>query len=132
MDHGDDKKRVEASGETFPAHDQSTVLPLKPGKRPLDLEARDRLFDRPPPRLAALPYPFGNLGPDTACAKAMTEVFGIIALICGQDLGPFARAAPLAGTDVEPSSSGRTWARSSPFAGVVRVDSGIPAASVRL
>src|SRR5919199_2968665 len=101
VNDGHHKKRVEAGGETFPAHDQSTVLPLKPGKRPLDLEARDRLFDRPPPRLAALPYPFGNLGPDTACAKARTEVFGIIPFIRHQNLEAFAWSAPFAGADME-------------------------------
>ena len=57
-DHGHGKKRVKASSETFPAHDQAAVLPLQPGKRPLNLEARNSLFDRPPPRLAARPHSF--------------------------------------------------------------------------
>jgi len=101
VNHGNSKKRVEASGDTFPAHDQSAILPLKPGKCPLDLEARDSLFDRPPPRLAALPHPFGNLRPDTACAEGMTEVFGIIPLICRQNLEAFTWSAPFARADVE-------------------------------
>jgi hypothetical protein len=67
--HDNGKKRVEARGETFPAHDQSAVLPLQPGKRPLDLDARDLLFDRSPPRFATLPHPVGNPGPDTPCAE---------------------------------------------------------------
>jgi hypothetical protein len=75
VNHGHGKKRVEASGEAFPAHDQSAVLPLKPGKHPLDLEARDILFDRSPTRLAALPHPFRDLGPNPTCAEAMTKVF---------------------------------------------------------
>jgi hypothetical protein len=41
MDEGQSKKRVEACGQTFPAHDQSAVLPLEPGKRALGLVARD-------------------------------------------------------------------------------------------
>src|SRR5919108_384406 len=96
MDHGYDKKRVEAGGETLPAHDQSPVLPLEPGERPLNLVARDVLFDRASARLFGFPDAFGHLGSDTTCAEAMTEVFGIIALIRGQAFGPFARAAPLA------------------------------------
>jgi hypothetical protein len=78
VNHGHGKKRVEAGGEPFPAHDQAAVLPLKPGKRPLDLVARDVRFDRPPPRCAAFPHAFGNLGPNAASAEAMPEVFGVI------------------------------------------------------
>jgi hypothetical protein len=101
VNHGHGKKRVEACGETFPAHDQAAVLPLKPGKRPLDLVARDLLLDRPPSRLVALPHPFGNLGPDTASAEAMTEVFGIIPLIHCQNREAFPWSASFAGADVE-------------------------------
>jgi hypothetical protein len=81
VNHGHGKKRVEAGGQTLPAHDQAAVLTLKPGKRPLGLVARHVLFDRPPPRFAALSRPFGDLGPDLAPAEAMTEVFGVIPLI---------------------------------------------------
>jgi hypothetical protein len=101
VNHGNSKKRVEARGDTFPAHDQAAILPLKPGKCPLDLEARDSLFDRPPPRFAALPHPFGNLGPDATGAEAMTEVFGIIPLICRQHLEAFTWSAPCARANVE-------------------------------
>jgi hypothetical protein len=81
MNDRDGEERLEACGETFPAHDQAAVLPQKPGQCPLGLEARDGLFDGAPTRLSRLPHPFGNLGPDTTGAEAMTEVFGIIPLI---------------------------------------------------
>ena len=79
--HGHGTKRVEAGGEPFPAHDQAAVLPLKLGHRPLGLVARDVRFSRPPPRCAAFPHPFVNLGPDAAPAEALSEVFGVIPLI---------------------------------------------------
>jgi hypothetical protein len=101
VNHGYDKKRVEAGGEMFPAHHQAVVLPLKPGKRLLGLVAGDALFDRPPPRLTALPHPFGNLGPDTASAEAMPEIFGVIPLILRQHLEAFAWSAAFAGANVE-------------------------------
>jgi hypothetical protein len=101
VNHGYGKKRVEAGGEPFPAHDEAAVLPLKPGKRPLDLVARDVRLDRPSPWFAALPYPFGNLGPDPASAEAMPEVFGVIPFIHCQNLEAFARSAPFAGVEVE-------------------------------
>jgi len=101
MHHRDGEKRVEAGGETFPADDQAAVLPLEPGKCPLGLVARDVLFDWPPARVAVLPHAFGNLGPDTASAQTMTEVFGIIPLIHGQHLEAFTWSAPFARADVE-------------------------------
>ena len=74
MNDSDGEERVEAGGDSFPAHDQAAVLPLEPGKRPLGLEARDVLFHGAPTRLSRLPHPFGDLGPDTTGAEAMTEV----------------------------------------------------------
>jgi hypothetical protein len=101
VNHGQGKKRIEACGESFPAHDQAPVLPLKPGKRPLGLVARDNRFDRPPARFAALPHPFGNLGTDPAAAEAMPEVFGVIPLIHRQHLEAFPWSASFAGAGME-------------------------------
>src|SRR5918999_5356090 len=95
------KKRVEASGETFPADNQAAVLALEPRKRPLGLITGHILFDRPPPRCAALPYPFGNLGPDAASAETMPKVCGVIPLIHCQHLGSFTRSAACASADVQ-------------------------------
>jgi hypothetical protein len=78
MAHGYDKKRVEAGGETLPAHDQSPVLPLEPGTRPLNVVARDVLVDRAAARLFGVPDAFGHLGSDPTCAEARTAVFGIL------------------------------------------------------
>jgi hypothetical protein len=131
--HGQGKKCVAASGQTFPADDQAAVLPLEPGNRPLGLGARDILFDRTPPGLVGVPPTCGNLRPNLPRAAAMTESFGIIALIRGQGLEPRARAAPFACADVQGSQQGRmTCARSSPLAGVGPVDNGMPAPFVRL
>jgi hypothetical protein len=41
IDHGHGEKRIEASGQMFPADNHTAVLALAPGKRPLGLEARD-------------------------------------------------------------------------------------------
>jgi hypothetical protein len=98
--HGHDKKPVEAGGETFPAHNQAAVLPPKPNKRPLDLEARDSFCSRPAPRLAALPHPFANLEPEPTRSEAMTEVFGLIPLIRPQHREALTWFAP-ARADVE-------------------------------
>jgi hypothetical protein len=101
MHHSESEKRIEASGQTFPADDQTAILALEPGKRPLGLVARDLLFDRPSPRLAAFPDAFGDLRANPACAEASAEVFGIITLIRGQYLEAFARSALLTCADVE-------------------------------
>jgi hypothetical protein len=101
VNHGNRDKRVEASGEMFPAYHQAAVLALEPGQGTLGLEARDILVDRPAPWLAALPHPFGNLGADPTLAEAMAKVFGIIPLIRRQDLESFTRSTPFAGADAE-------------------------------
>jgi hypothetical protein len=80
MDHGYGKKRVEAGGETLLPHDQAPVVPLAPGTRPLNLVARRVLVDRASAQLFGLPPASGNLGSDTTCVEATTEVFGIIPL----------------------------------------------------
>jgi hypothetical protein len=101
MDHGYDKKRVKAGGETLPPHDQAPVLALEPGKRPLNLVARDVLFDRASARRFGFPSAFRDLGSDPTGAEATTEVIGSIPLICRDNLEPFARPAPFAGADME-------------------------------
>jgi hypothetical protein len=101
VNHGHGQQCVEAGGNPFPADDQSTVLALEPGKRPLSLEARDIRFDRPPPRLAALPHPCGELGADPASAEALAKGLGVLALIRCQYLHPLAWSAACAGSEVE-------------------------------
>src|SRR5688500_9091078 len=101
MHHGNGEKRIEARGQTFPADHQAAVLPLEPGQRPLGLVARDLLFDRPSPRLAAFPSAFEDLGPNAACSEASAEVCGIIALIRGQPLEALARSTLFPRADVQ-------------------------------
>ncbi len=101
MDQGQSKKRVEASGQTFPAHDQSAVLALEPGKRPLGLVARDVLLDRASARLFGVPHALRNLGSHTTSAEAMAQVFGVISFIRGQHLEPFARPALFTRADMQ-------------------------------
>ena len=78
MDRGDGQKRRKARGETLPADDQAAILLLKPGKRPLRLEARDLHLDGSAPRFLGLPDPFGDLRPDAAFAELLAQGFGII------------------------------------------------------
>jgi hypothetical protein len=101
MNDGDREKRIEACSNTLPADHRAAVLSLEPGKRALGLEARDVLFDWAPTRLLGLPDPFGELGPDTASAQSMAELFGIVPVICREDLEPLTRSAPPARADVE-------------------------------
>src|SRR5918911_689527 len=101
MNHGNGEKGIKASGQTLPADDQAAVLALEPGKGPLSLIARDLLFDRPSPRLAAFPDAFRNLGANAAGAEAPAEVFGIIAFIRCQHLEAFAWSALFTRTDVQ-------------------------------
>src|SRR5919109_1892197 len=54
MDRGDRQKCLKACGNTFPPHDQTTILLLEPGKRPLGLEPRHDFFDRSPARFLGL------------------------------------------------------------------------------
>jgi hypothetical protein len=100
MDHRDSKKRVQAYRETFPAHDQSAILALEPGKRPLSLEARDGPFDRAPTRLFGFPHPCGNLWADPASAEVLAKLFGVIAFLRSQHFEPFARSAPFTRAEV--------------------------------
>jgi hypothetical protein len=105
MNHRDGKKRVEAYRETFPAHNQSAVFALEPGKRPLGLEAWDSPFDGAPTWLFGVPHPFGNLRADSASAEALAKIFGIVSFIRRQHFEPFARSAPFPCADVH------TWPR---------------------
>ena len=101
MYDGNGKERIEAGGAPLPADDQAAVLVLEPGKRPLGLVARDSLFYGAPTWLAVFPHAFGDLRANPSLTKAPAEVSSIIPSICGQDLRPLARAAPLTSADVE-------------------------------
>jgi hypothetical protein len=101
MNHRDGKKRVEAYRETFPAHNQSAIFALEPGKRPLGLEAWDSLFVGTPTWLIGGPHLFGNLGVDPASAEALAKIFGVVSSIRRQHFEPFARSAPCTGADME-------------------------------
>jgi hypothetical protein len=99
VNHGDGEKRIEAGGETFPAHDQAAVLPLELRKCALGLKAWGVLFEGTPPRLFRLPDPFRNLRPDPTTPEAMTESLGVVPGIRREDLKPLARSAPFACMD---------------------------------
>jgi hypothetical protein len=123
MAHGYDKRGVEAGGTTLPPHDQAPVLPLEPGKRPLNVVARDVLSDRAAARRFGLPSAFGKLGSDPTAAEATTEVFGIIPFIRRDDLEPFARSAPFAGAAALLGAQGGPRGRSHQRPPVIRMES---------
>ena len=100
LDGGDRQERREACGETLPTDDQRAILPLTPGKRPLRLAARDSRFAGPPPRLAALPHPLGDLGAAPTAAAALAQGLGVIAVIRCPSLHPLTWSAACAGSDV--------------------------------
>ena len=79
-----------------------------------------------------LPDPFRNLRPDPAALEAVAEGFRLVAFLHRTDFEPLARSAPLPGAEPATVQQGMAWARSSPFAGVVRMANGMPAASVRV
>jgi hypothetical protein len=101
VNYSNGKQRVEACGDSLPADGQAAVLPLEPGEGPLGLKVREPLCDWTPTWLSGLPHSFGDLGPDSAFAKSIAEVFGLIPFIRHEDLKPFARSAPCARADVE-------------------------------
>jgi hypothetical protein len=98
---GQSKTRVEAGGQTCPAHDPAAVRPLEPGQRPLGLVARDSLLDRASARLWGCPHARRHRGAPPTSAEAMAQVFGVIALIRGQHRAPLARSALLTHADVQ-------------------------------
>ena len=96
VDRSKGQKRVEASGHTLPTHHQAAVFLLEPGKRPFRLEAWHHFFDRSAAIALGLPDALGELRPDTALAYRLPQGFGIIALICCNDLETFAGTTPFA------------------------------------
>jgi hypothetical protein len=98
---GQSKTRIEAGGQTCPAHDPAAVRPLEPGQRPLGLVARDSLLDRASARLWGCPHARRHRGAPPTSAEAMAQVFGVIALIRGQHRAPLARSALLTHADVQ-------------------------------
>jgi hypothetical protein len=96
MDCGNGQKRREACRKPFPADDQAAVLFLKPGKRPLRLEAGDCHLDRAATRFLGLPDAFGDLRPNAASAQLQAQCFGVIAPVGRQHPGTFARTPRLA------------------------------------
>ena len=99
MDDGNGQERVEAGRQALPADDQAAVLFLEPGEGALRLESRHVHLERSTPRSAGLPHPFRQLGADTSMAELLAQSFGVIALICRQDLWTFAGSAAFAGVD---------------------------------
>src|SRR5262245_51183798 len=101
MDRGDRQPCRKACRNALPPHDQTTILLLEPGKRPLGLEPRHHFFDGSATVFLRLPDPLGYLGSDTTLAKLLPEGFGIIPFICCDDLEAFARAAPFPRADLD-------------------------------
>jgi hypothetical protein len=96
MEHRDGQERREACRQPLPADDQAAVLFLKPGKRPLGLEAGDSQFAGAAPRVRGLPDALRSLRPHPACAPLQAQRFGVIALGCRPHLGTLARTPWLA------------------------------------
>jgi hypothetical protein len=124
VDRGDGQKRVEAGGDTLPTHHQTTILLLKPSKRPLGLEAGHHVFDRSAPVVLRFPDALGNLRPHTPLPELLSERFRIIPLIRRDDLEPFAGTPPFPGVDLDRIEHRHPLGRSSPLAGVVRFAKG--------
>ena len=101
MDCGDRQERREACGETLPTDDQTAILLLKPGKRPLSLKTRYVDLDGSTSWLLGLPDPFRDLGPDAPRAELLAQVFGIIPFIGGDDFGTLPGASTPAGSEVD-------------------------------
>jgi translation initiation factor IF-2 len=97
---GHGEERLAAGGEPCPTHDHAAVLPLQPGTRPLGSEARPARLARPSPRVAALPHPWGKLGPTPAPAGARPAGFGVRPLLPGQPLAALTWSAPVAGAEM--------------------------------
>jgi hypothetical protein len=80
MDRGDDQKCRKAGRETLPAHDQTAVLLLKPGKGPLGLETRHLDLDGAAARFLDFPNSLRNLRSDAPFTEVPAEVFRIPAV----------------------------------------------------
>jgi hypothetical protein len=110
----------------------SSVCRLEAGQRPLGWEARGHLFERSAPMILGLPDTLRHLRSNTTLASYLPQRFGIILLIGGNDLQTFAGRPRLPVRTLTASSSGTTWTRSSPLAGVVRFAKGSPFPAVRV
>jgi hypothetical protein len=131
MAHGAGEERSATCREALPPDHPAAVLAWEPGQRPLGLDARDGPREGTPMPLAGLPDPWWTLGADPALPEALAEIFGLSPLLCRT----WSRVRGRPRVHVRPcraSRRGLPWARSSPVAGVVPVDHGMPAASVSL
>ena len=108
MDSRNRQKRCEACREPLPADDQPAVLFLKPGKRPLGLEAGHVSRDWSPSWGLALPDPPGNLSPDAPGAELPAQRVGVISFVGHDDLQAFPRAPRLPVFSRTASSRGST------------------------
>jgi hypothetical protein len=129
---GDREKRGEAGAETFPADNQAAVLALEPCKRSLSLTAGDILFEGAPTWFFDFPDPPRNLRPDPRFRRQWRRAFASYPSSVAMTLSHLCGLPRLPVRSRKPSNRGMIWARSSSFAGVVRVANGMPAASVRL
>lgn len=96
VNRGNCQKCVKAGGHTLPPHHQAPILLLEPGKRPLRLEPRDHFFDWSTTVFLGLPDPLWELRPDTSPPELLSQRFGIIPSICGDNLETFTWATPFA------------------------------------
>jgi hypothetical protein len=96
MDSRHGQKRCETCREPFPAGDQTAVLFLKPGKRPLGLEAGHVSLHWSPSWGLALPDPLGHLGRDAPGAELLAQRVGVISVVGHDDPQAFPGAPPLA------------------------------------
>jgi hypothetical protein len=93
MDGSDGEERRKTCREALPTDDQAAILFLEPGKGSLGLETRHVDFDRSAAWFLGGPDAFGDLRPDTTLAQMLTQVFGVIALIGGDDFWAFTGTA---------------------------------------
>src|SRR5687768_9910268 len=101
MDQSDGQERREACRQPLPADDHAAVLFLKPGKRPLGLEAGDIPLKGAAPRVLGLPDACWSLRPNAACAQLQAQRVGVRALVGRQHLGTLARPPWLASLEAD-------------------------------
>src|SRR5215217_5839264 len=132
VNRGESQECLEARGKPLPAHHQTTILLLEPSKGALGLESRHHLLYRSALGFLRLPDALGALGPDTTLRSFSRNAFASYPFSVAMTRSRLRGRPRLPVRILTASSNGRTCARSSPLAGVVRLARGMPPPSVRL
>jgi hypothetical protein len=131
MNHGAAKERRAARREPLPADDQPAGLLLEAGQGALGVEAWHLLFGGRPRGLRVFQPRLGIWARTPRLRRRGRRSLASSPLSVARTWSRLRGRPRWPGRRWRASSRGMTWARSSPWAGVVRVDSGMPAPSVR-